>query len=164
VASPVAKGILGRDAWAGDEGAGARVDGHVVKQELGVPFQQGVGYGTQELAVLRVLVVGPELRGYPRACRGMQAPGDAAAGSCITPDVGRSVSRPTFAPIDDLSGARTRLYEVGYPAEEGCVALGEVGDVGSPVVLLGVDVEVVVVGPSHVAREVVVEESLQGDG
>ena len=51
--------------------------------------------------------------------------------------------------------------KVGNICKQGSVTFGKVTHIGNPVVLFGIDIQMVVARPAHVTCQVVVEESLQ---
>jgi len=104
----------------------------------------------------------PQVRREPRPAGDVQAPAQSLAGRGVAPRVGDRVRDPAVRAVHPLGGVATGLGEPAEEPEQRRVALGEVGRLGGPVVLLGVDVEVEVVRPRRGAGQPVVPDALQG--
>ena len=102
----------------------------------------------------------PEVLAHPRASRGPQSGGSLVDGSRDAPDVGVVVEHPSVGAVHDARGLMTRLADIADEREEGCVEVGEVGDLRRPVVHLTVDVGGVFGVP--VGEHLVVPDALQG--
>ena len=99
--------------------------------------------------------------GEPCAGRHVESPAQRPARGCVAPYVVDRVCHPAVAAVELTGRVVTILGQQGDVAEERRVRLAEVGDVGTPIVLLDIDVEVVVARPWHVAGQIVVPDALQ---
>ena len=72
--------------------------------------------------------------------------------------------RPTLAAVNRADGLGTVAGQVGDVGEQRGIALGQVADVGQPIVLFRIDIQMVIACPTHVASQVIIEETLQGNG
>ena len=101
----------------------------------------------QELAVEREGVVLPEVLAEPRRAADGRAPGRIFAGRGEAPGVGDDVRHPAARVVVGLRGLAARLDQRGDELVQRLVQLGEVADLGRPVVHLDVDVEMPVAVP-----------------
>lgn len=68
---------------------------------------------------------------------------------------------PTGSAVQVHGGVPARFAQLVDQSEERSLRLGEVADFREPVVLLGVNVQVKVVGPAHAGCKTVVPNSLK---
>ena len=101
------------------------------------------------------------MRGEPCSARYVHAPAYAPARRGVAPCVAHGVCHPSAAAVHLARRHGSAVGKHADIAEQRLVAFGQVGAVGSPVVLLYVYVEMIVARPWHVACPVVIPYSLQ---
>ena len=138
--------VLRRVGRAGDEPFVFRLLDQVVEVEQRRLLQDRIG-PAQELAVEREGVVLPEMLAEPGRAADGRAPGRGLAGRGEAPRVGDDVRHPAARVVVGLRGLAARLDQRGDELVQRLVQLGEVADLGRPVVHLHVDVEVPVAVP-----------------
>ncbi len=104
----------------------------------------------------------PQVGRQPYSGQWEQAPSDARTRGGVTPHIGDGVCRPTPCAVDVSSGFLSVESQPIEIMEERGVRLVKIAHIGQPIILLGVDVQVVIVCPAHVAGKVVIPKSLQG--
>ncbi len=109
-----------------------------------------------------VLVVLPEVRAQPGAARGPQAPQRAVDRRGGPPQVGVVMANPAARAVHAMRGHRPRNREILDHPDQRLDALGEGGDLGRPIVHLGVDVDRVLAAPGR--RDLVVPYALEVGG
>ena len=71
---------------------------------------------------------------------------------------------PTFTSIDHFGSLCTVMRQILNIGKQGGITFGKIADIGCPIILFCIDIQMIVIGPAHVARLVVIEETLQGNG
>ena len=138
-----------------------RIDHHVIEKELRRFAQHGISALLEKGAVPGESEMFPKMRADPDAASRMHTPAETPAGRGEAPRIREDVADPAARAVNRSRRPPPRLAQRLDQAEERLVALGEVADFSDPIILLGVDIEMKIAGPTHVAREVVVPETLQ---
>src|SRR5882757_7370432 len=123
-----------------------RMPDHIGEKELGSLFEHGIDPLLQELLIRRETIMFPQLQGEPNTACGEDSPAQTPAGRGKTPRIRNDMAHPTRCAIH-LACSRSSGHTHGIDkVEERSLAFGEVAYFRHPVVLLGIDVEVKVVG------------------
>src|SRR5258707_14104309 len=102
----------------------------------------------------------PHLKGDPHAGRNEDSPAQAPPRSCIAPWIGDDVADPAGGIVERLCGASARCAQLLNQGEQRSLRLRKISNLGEPVVLLGINVQMEVIGPTHTGSETVVPDSL----
>ena len=81
-----------------------------------------------------------------------------------SPNVCHGMCRPTLAAVNRADGLGTVVSQVGNIGKQRSITLGQVADIGQPIVLFRVDIQMIIARPTHVASQVIIEETLQSNG
>jgi hypothetical protein len=82
----------------------------------------------------------------------------------VPPRVGHGVANPAGRAVHLLGGTMAGDADTVDKPKERNLALRQVANFSSPVILLCIDIEVEVVSPSHGACQSIIPNSLQGEG
>lgn len=139
-----------------------RLDDHVVEEEKRRLAQHGIGARPQKLHVGVEGVVVPHLQRDPDAGGDEDAPAHSPPRRRIAPGIRNRVDDPSGRAVHlARRGAAGCAHRIDQ-SEERRLTLREICNLGRPVILLRVDVEMKVVGPTHAAGEAVIPDALQG--
>ena len=150
--------VFGRYRRNGHQRPCTRIGLQIVKQEIGGSFQHGI-HLRQELLVARIEVMLPDVRRQPRASGGEHSPLRTVNGTGNTPQVGVVVGHPSAAVVELAGRCGSRDAQVLHHREEWHLRFCQVGDVGRPIVHLGIDVDGVFAVPRGIL--LVVPDALQ---
>ena len=104
----------------------------------------------------------PQVRGNPDAADYVQAPARAPAGRGEAPGIAEHVAHPAAVDTVELpGGASPRRLQRLDETKQRLAAFAKIGDFRWPVILLGVDVEMIIASPAHVGCQAIVPEALQ---
>src|ERR1700739_3221875 len=152
--------VLRRVGWTGDEPSVCWLRHHLGEEELCGLAQHRIGLRAQELAIAIENPVIPHLQCNPDAGGDKDSPSRTSR-SCKSPWVRHRVDHPSRSAIHFLR-CRTPVFSHDFnQTKKRKLTLPQVAHFGRPVVLLGIDVEVKVVSPSHAAGQAIIPDALQ---
>src|ERR1700751_5406515 len=134
---------------------------HIREKELSCLLEDGIDSLAKKLYIPGEPEVLPHLKGDPHAGRNEDSPAEAPPRSCVAPGIGDDVADPAGSIVERLGRASARCAQFFNQCEERSLRLREISNLSEPVVLLGINVQMEVIGPTHTGSETVVPDSLQ---
>ena len=101
------------------------------------------------------------MRSQPGSSCRMKPPTGTPTRSREVPYISYGMRHPTFATIYFIGRFGTCSCQRFYISEQRSITFGEITHVGSPVILLRIDIQVIIAGPGHIARQIIVPYPLQ---
>src|ERR1700675_830781 len=135
---------------------------HVREEEFGSPLEDRVDTLLKELFVCGEAVMLPELHGEPETAGGKDSPAKTPAGRGEAPWIGDHMGNPTRCAVHPFGGSLSCNLHLIDEVEQGLLRFRKVADLCKPIVLLGIDVEVEIICPTHAGGEAIIPNSLQG--